>query len=162
MLIRELAVNEDRIISLIAERMRLTLIEVLGEERGAAMYELDWLLDRVRFHLDPDRSNGCVFVAEDEMKKIAGHTIVRMESASEGLFSTTYVAPEYRGRGVASALIAAGEEWLLNKGAKLIRTNTHPANTGLIQLFINRSYALNHINEDFVSLTRVYQPLASP
>lgn len=56
---------EECEIEIIAERMRATLVEVLGEARGQAMYTMEWLRDRVCFHLDPARSTGAVLVAEE-------------------------------------------------------------------------------------------------
>ena len=99
-------------IHLVAARMRQTLIEVLGQERGSAMYSLPWLVDRVEFHLDPARSTGAVLLALDGRDAaVIGHTIVRVEVQEEcprlGLFSTIYVVPEKRRAGVARALVAA-------------------------------------------------------
>lgn len=89
-------------IELIACRMRETLIEVLGDRRGEAMYSIEWLKDRVMFHLDPARSTGQVFVAENETGEITGHFIVRIEQTesgeSFGLGSTIYVVPVFRRR----------------------------------------------------------------
>lgn len=39
-------------IELVATRMRQTLVEVLGPEKGTALYTMEWLLERVRWHLD--------------------------------------------------------------------------------------------------------------
>src|SRR5437016_7386327 len=97
-------------ILLVAGRMRDTLVEVLGEERGGSMYSMEWLEQRVRFHLDPRGCTGEVFVAEIDSGHIAGHAIVRKKSneagEAHGLFSTIYVEPPARGKGIASALVA--------------------------------------------------------
>jgi hypothetical protein len=62
---------------------------------GRKPYSLAWPKRRVRFHLDPDKSVGQVFVAEFR-GAIVGHTIVRIErtaaSRKFGQFSTTYNA----------------------------------------------------------------------
>src|SRR5207253_11012083 len=92
-------------IRLVAERMRLTLIEVLGEERGGGMYTPDWLIDRLKFHLDPAQCTGAVLLAETEQGQIIAHTIVRIEpdpTGNIGLFSTFYVSPEFRKQRIAS------------------------------------------------------------
>jgi hypothetical protein len=61
--------------------MAETLGEVLGKARGDAMYSREWLVKRVRFHLDPSRTAD-VFLAETE-EQIVGHTIVREEHKEE-------------------------------------------------------------------------------
>src|SRR4029079_19118147 len=96
--------NSKGEIELVAARMRQTLVEVLGEETGGSMYSMEWLIDRVKFHLDPAKCVGVVYVAEDE-SGIVGHTIVRLEDDDKfgaiGLFSTTYVIPDARRQGFA-------------------------------------------------------------
>ncbi|CAN0477795.1 unnamed protein product, partial [Phaeothamnion confervicola] len=102
--IRELKIDE---IDIVAGRMRETLLEVLGY----CEYSLDWLRERVKFHLQV----GAVFVVEAD--RILGHTIVREEDG-KGLFSTTYVLPESRRLGVADALLDRGEEWMRSRGMR--------------------------------------------
>jgi GNAT superfamily N-acetyltransferase len=101
----------DPEISLVAQRMRQTLVEVLGEERGTALYSLDWLLQRVKWHLDPQQAVAEIFLAEDCQGTIVGHTIVRkdldIQGREIGLFSTTFVDPAFRKSGVATKLLLA-------------------------------------------------------
>ena len=140
-------------ITLVAERMRLTLIEVEGPEVGGSMYTLDWLVDRVRFHLDPARSEGAVFVAVSPTadltnieSAVLGHTIVRVESWPEnprfGLFSTTYVAPPHRRSGVASLLLSRGEAWMIARALPSSSTWTSATNHGLIRLYESHGYSI--------------------
>ena len=130
-------------IELVAERMRLTLIEVLGREIGADMYSIDWLRARVRWHLDPAECTGEVLVAE-AAGAIVGHTIVRLEPGDDGeltgLFSTIYVAPEARRRGIADALLRHGEAWLTSLKMTTLGTSTSATNGNLIALFTKHSY----------------------
>jgi len=145
-------------IALVASRMRATLAEVLGEKRGGAMYEMDWLKRRVRWHLDPASCDGQVFVAQDAAGWIAGHTIVRVEEEQGrrfGLFSTTYVAPEARRAAVASRLLDRGEAWMRQRGLAAAETWTDPDNTKLIRLFEGRGYALTPAGE----MVRLRRPL---
>lgn len=132
-------------IQLVAERMRDTLIEVLGPERGATLYDMDWLVARVRWHIDPDRTAE-VLVADDPGVGLAGHCIVRAESdengAPIGYFSTTYVVPTHRRRGIAAALITAGERFLLAHGLTTHVTDTDQHNTPLIALFARRGFTV--------------------
>ena len=146
-------------IHLVAARMRQTLIEVLGQERGSAMYSLPWLVDRVEFHLDPARSTGAVLLALDGRDAaVIGHTIVRVEVQEEcprlGLFSTIYVVPEKRRAGVARALVAAGETWLLAHHVHALATNTDKDNVKLIRLFEGHGYQIAVRTEEMVQLRR--------
>jgi SAM-dependent methyltransferase/GNAT superfamily N-acetyltransferase len=129
----------------VASRMRQTLKEVLGEERGGAMYTMDWLKDRVLFHLNPSQCIGQIFIAEVPGDNMVGHCIVRVEKEDNseiGLFSTTYVEPEFRRLGVAEALLSSGEAWMREQGMTLGVTYTDQANVKLIQLYEKRGYTL--------------------
>ena len=130
-------------IELVAQRMRLTLIEVLGQEIGASMYSLEWLRERARWHLDPAQCTGEILVAEAS-GSLVGHTIVRLEPDSAGdtvgLFSTIYVVPEARRRGIADALVRRGEAWLASHGMKSAGTSTSETNSQLISLFTKHGY----------------------
>ena len=145
-------------VRIVAERMRLTLIEVLGQERGSEMYTMDWLEARVRYHLDPTQSIGEVLLAVDELGNVAGHTILRVEKDEDGsdfgLFSTIYVAESYRRLGIAQALISHGESWMMDHGLTLGVTYTHPKNERLHRLFGLLGYQSTPINEDFVRLSK--------
>lgn len=150
--IRPIDAEREEEIELVAARMRATLEEVLGQERGRSMYSLEWLRDRVRFHLDPARSTGAVLVAVDaDDGAIVGHTIVRVQEDAEdasaggapfGYFSTTYVAPERRRGGVARALVERGEAWMRERGMRRAATDTSETNARLIELFESRGYAI--------------------
>lgn len=130
----------------VAERMRATLIEVLGEERGTSLYTLEWLRERVRWHLDPEQSTGQVFLSESPIGPVNGHAIVRVESDQAngefGLFSTIYVEPNARGQGVASELLLRGESWLRGQGMTEAATYTASSNRPLIRLFETHGYAV--------------------
>lgn len=145
-------------IDLVAQRMRATLMEVVGQERGEAMYSLDWLRDRVRFHLDPQRSTAAVYLALEDDGSIAGHTIVRRErdeaGAEFGLFSTTYVAPEFRRRGFATALLLRGEAWMREQQLRGSATFTATDNRPLIEHYQRHGYALTPANAEMVRLAR--------
>ncbi|MCE7871301.1 GNAT family N-acetyltransferase [bacterium CPR1] len=147
MVIRPLDARSSTERELVARRMRLTLEEVLGIERGRAMYTLEWLRERVDLHLE----QGAVFLAQDELGRIAGHTILRVEP-EEGLFSTTYVDPAFRRRSVARQLVRRGEDWLRGQGARLAATYTDESNYGLQQLFLGLGYGLQPRPDAFVRL----------
>jgi GNAT superfamily N-acetyltransferase len=133
----------------VASRMRATLVEVLGAERGGLMYTLDWLRARAQQHVD----QGCVFLAH-EGSRLLGHTIVRMETRDLGLFSTTWVEPHARRQGAAAVLLDHGERWLLAQGATTLATNTSGSNTPLVHLFERRGYRITTRTKEMVQLTR--------
>ena len=141
-LIRPLDQQSVSEIDLVATRMRDTLKEVLGQAEGEAMYSMDWLRERVRFHFDKDRS--LVLLAED-MGAIMGHTILRIEEKSDsryGLFSTIYIVPEHRRKGIAKRFIKEGESWIRAHGLSEAVTFTAEGNTKLIALFSLEGYAV--------------------
>ncbi len=145
MRIREIDAADDAEIDLVAQRMRDTLIEVEGPETGVALYTMDWLRDRVRWHLDPDKALAKVLLAVDADGQIVGHTIVRRESTEEGahfgLVSTTYVVPASRRFGIAQRLLEAGEAWMHQHALPVSATWTSSTNTPLIRLYARNGYA---------------------
>jgi GNAT superfamily N-acetyltransferase len=145
LLVRPLDRQAPDEIERVAERMRLTLVEVEGEAVGGSLYTMDWLRERVRWHLDASACTGEVFVAEAPGEGIVGHTIVRVEHGEDGqrfgLFSTTYVVPAWRRHGVAAALLERGQAWLLAQGLPSISTWTSSTNTPLIALYARHGYA---------------------
>lgn len=164
-LIRPLDPGAEAEIELVAQRMQETLLEVLGPQRGGEMYSIEWLVERVRAHLDPAQIIGQVFLAETPASQILGHTIVRIDDDGQGkaigLFSTTYVLPEARKRGVATALLQRGEAWMLEQGLTEAITYTDKENTRLQQLYIEHGYTLSPMPEQFVKLAKALTP-ASP
>jgi GNAT superfamily N-acetyltransferase len=161
--IRELDPANGDELELVATRMRKTLEEVLGQEAGRALYTMDWLRERVRFHLDPARSTAAVFVAEDAHGNIVGHSIVRLErddaGGPMGLFSTTYVAPESRRSGIAKELLLHGEAWMRGQGVTTAVTDTSDANTKLIRLYEAQGYAIVARESGMVRLSTTFAPV---
>ena len=128
----------------VGDRMRRTLVEVDGE-RGGALYTPEWLRERAAFHLDASRCTGAVFVAVDAGGALVGHTIVRVETHPDGrrfgLFATTWVEPQLRRAGVADALLARGEAWMLAHALSEAATWTSATNEKLIRLYAKHGYA---------------------
>lgn len=156
-LIRPIAPGSEEEIAWVASRMRATLVELLGEERGGGMYTPEWLRERVRFHLDPVQCEGGVFVAVVAEVPV-GHTIVRRETwengSTFGLFSTFWVEPASRRSGLASRLVAAGEGWMRERGLTVFRTWTDPGNAPLIALMGGLGYAIEVERGEFVVLRK--------
>ncbi len=143
--IREINPASAAELELVAGRMRETLVEVEGEAIGTALYSMDWLRDRVRWHLDAEKCTARVLLAEDEQRRITGHTIVRIEQDAGvrfGLFSTTFVIPECRRYGVADQLLIAGETWMAGQELAEAATWTSATNNALINLYGKHGYAI--------------------
>jgi GNAT superfamily N-acetyltransferase len=151
--IRDIDPGSDAEIEWVAHGMRQTLIEVEGEETGTALYTMDWLRARVRWHLDPAQSTARVFVALDREGRIVGHSIVRGETEADGkpygLFSTTYVEPESRRSALASSLLQHGERWMREQKLPEAATWTSASNVKLHNLYTKHGYAItaHHTHE---------------
>lgn len=143
--LREIDPSSEAEIRLVAERMRETLIEVEGLEVGGALYSMEWLEDRVRWHLDPRCTTAQVLLAIDEDERIVGHCIFRIESPDTdpyGLISTTYVLPSVRRHGWASRFLEQAQRWFLARGLSMSCTYTSSTNTPLISLYRKYGYQL--------------------
>lgn len=141
--LRDLSPARDDEITLVAERMRDTLIEVEGDARGAGLYSLDWLVERVRWHLDAAFSDARVVLAEARGGEIVGHGIFRVEGDGllrQGLVATTYVMPSARRQGVAQRLLHEAEAWFTARGLPRCSTWTSSTNTPLIALYARSGY----------------------
>ncbi len=135
----------------------MTLIEVLGEERGTALYSMEWLVKRVQYHLDGS-CEGQVWLAEGAGGEILGHTIVRVEHTDEGqkfgLHSTTYVVPEARRQKIASELLHTGEAWMRSRQLPLAVTYTSTENIKLIRLYETHGYRIAETYTEMVKLEK--------
>jgi len=157
--IRPIDADNDQEIELVADRMRATLVEVIGE-KGYNMYTPEWLQNRVRWHLGGNQCLGRILLAIDSTGAIIGHIIARVEDASTmepvGLVSTIYVCPPFRRRGVAKALLEASEAWLMAQQVATLATDTSETNQPLIELFRQRGYAVtfHSLEKHMVRLSR--------
>ena len=147
-----LAEEVDRV----ARRMRATLQEVVDAERGAEMYSMAWLRDRVRQHLAGGELDGEVLLAEDADGALRGHVIRRVETEASGrrhgLFSTCYGEPTWRRRGLGTRLIRAGEAWMRTRGLERAVTYTAADNLPLIRSCEQQGYAVELRERGMVGL----------
>ena len=120
------------------------------------MYTLEWLEERVRWHIRAETCPGAVFVVGTPAQDWLAHCIVRASEGvtDEGLFATTYVRPEARRRGIAGGLIEHGEVWMAHQGFRTARSYPHPDNRPLQALYRARGYTLQREDDAFVSLSR--------
>jgi ribosomal protein S18 acetylase RimI-like enzyme len=144
-IIRRMNPGSDKELTLVATRMKDTLVEVLGEEKGGNMYTMEWLQQRVRQHYNGEYI-AQILVSEKRNGDITGHIILRQETDENeediGLISTLYVEPESRKKSIATQLIAHGEKWIAEQGLKKAVTHTADTNTVLIQLLEKNGYSI--------------------
>ncbi len=156
--IRELDPHRESEIYLVASRMRQTLSEVLGEEKGMALYTMDWLVNRVQWHLDARQTTAKIFLLENAGSEIVGHAIARIERGEDdeayGYFSTVYIEPTSRNQKLASALLNHVEKWLRNMQMPKVIYNTAENHEKLIRLFGHHGYQITHRESEMVQLTK--------
>lgn len=138
--------------------MRDTLTEVVGAERGEVMYSMDWLIERVRTHLDSNLSTAQVLVSVNTNGEITGHCIYRIEKAEDGLdyglFSKTYVIPSARRHGVANKFLIIGEAWMSDNNLRIAATAKSKTNEKLMNLYFRRGYEVVFTNDEMVRLEK--------
>ncbi len=160
--IREIDKLSASEVELVAARMRLTLVEVVGPGRGASMYSLDWLRDRVLWHLDSGNTNAKVFLSENQQSEITGQAIARVEHDEVcnpyGYFSTLYVDPKFRRIGVATQLLLKVENWFRSLEMPKINYNTGSENSKLIDLFKKHGFIITFSEGEMVQLTKFLRP----
>ncbi|MBH9576626.1 GNAT family N-acetyltransferase [Inhella proteolytica] len=132
----------------VAQGMQATLIEVEGEVRGRALHSLEWLRERVLWHLDHPCAAVWLAVQGTE---VLGHSLVRAEPPGPeetlpvgawGLVTTSYVWPPARRRGIARQLLLHDEAWMRARGLSHARTWTGANNHPLIALYERHGYAI--------------------
>ncbi len=160
--IREIDPNSEAEINLVAGRMRQSLVEVLGEDQGVALYTMGWLVSRVKWHLDATQIIAKVFLVETKAAEIVAHAIARIEVDETknlfGYFSTIFVEENSRNQGIASGLIAHVESWFLEKGLPKSVYNTAENHIKLIRLFERHGYQIAYSNLKMVQLVKRLDP----
>ena len=145
-MIRELNPASESEIECVAQRMMRTLEEVEGSEAAPGIHSIDWLRERVRWHLRGENVLAQVYVAEHETHGILAHTIVRREfdggTTPYGWFSTTYVVPSARRSGLAQRLLERGEQWMRDHALSRAVTVTSAGNFKLIDLYRKNGYSI--------------------
>lgn len=152
-----LSPDDDATIDLVAQRMRLTLVEVLDEERADEMFEHEALVERVRWHLDRDVARHAeVFIAAID-GEVVGHTMVRVETVDDeelGLFATTYVVPSARRAGVATSLLQMGEAWMRERAIRTAATFTDADNERLLAFYRAHGYECTQVDDEWATARR--------
>ncbi|MBY0316952.1 MAG: GNAT family N-acetyltransferase [Bdellovibrionales bacterium] len=156
-LIREINSSSNDEISWVAERMRATLIDVLGRNIGEGLYSMDWLNERVRWHIDSKKTTGKVFISENPEQEKTGQAIARLEHRDGeryGYFATLYVEPNFRRQGIAAQLMLQVERWFKKLKMSKIVYNTAKSNDRLISLFKRQGYRITLEHKDMIQLTK--------
>jgi GNAT superfamily N-acetyltransferase len=155
---RQLDRGAEAEIRWVASHMKQTLVEVLGQEKGSSLYTDDWLINRVRWHLDPNLTTAKVLIVEQGPTLVA-HAIARTESDSDssvyGYFSTIFVLPEARHQGIASSLILEVEAWFKTLKMKKIVYHTAEDHSKVIRLFERHGFTVTHRENQMVQLTKL-------
>jgi ribosomal protein S18 acetylase RimI-like enzyme len=89
-----------------------------------------------------DLSRWCLLVARAGGRRAGGAALVPGEPAA---LWDLRVAPELRGRGVGSALLAAAEARAVAAGCRRIRIETQSNNVGACRLYAARGYGLESV-----------------
>ena len=134
----------------------MTLIDVMGAEKGSSFYSDDWLLDRVRWHLDLGK-NAEILLCVDDTGNIVGQAIIRKDLENEckfAYFSTIYVDPFWRRKGAAKLLIEEVIEWCRSHNFLKINYNTAADNQNLIELLQKYDFMIELEFEGMVKLVR--------
>lgn len=159
--IRDLNPLSENEIRLVADRMRQTLIDVLGPEKGSSMYTMEWLIDRVRWHLDSTNTTARVLLSQNSDGQITGQAIARIErgedGGSYGYFSTLFVDVGSRRQGIATSFVAFVECWFRELRIPKIVYNTAHNNSKLIDLFKKHGYRITHSGSEMVQLTKTLE-----
>jgi ribosomal protein S18 acetylase RimI-like enzyme len=123
---------------------RLALDKTLPKE-GTEEYlrrEVTWYTNRVR------RKEGTIgiLVAEED-GGVVGYIVVGIDRTKSDIFGFLWgaiislaVDPDCHGRGIGSALIASGLDWLNKKGAKYVEVLTDQNNIAAIRAYENNGF----------------------
>jgi ribosomal protein S18 acetylase RimI-like enzyme len=156
--IRDINPNSNEEIKIVAERMRETLIEVLGKDKGESMYSLEWLTERVLWHLDSKNTDGKVIVICNKEQKIFGHAICRIDYDDQkkpfGYFSTIFLAQEFRNLGLASEIVTFVENWFISKNVNKFVYNTATNHTAILKLFHKHGFKKEDSSSEMVQLVK--------
>lgn len=153
--VRTINPRSEEEIALVADQMQKTLIDVMGAEKGEHYYSKEWLLERVQYHINL-KDNASIFLAIED-GNIAGQAIVRTEndnSVEYGFFSTIYVNPDYREKGVATDLTNEVIEWCAKKDLPYVIYNTASDNKKMTDLLVKFGFQLFLKDGGMVQLKR--------
>jgi GNAT superfamily N-acetyltransferase len=110
-------------------------------EAAAARPESDWVASAVGNASSDDRAT--FFAVDDE--RIVGLAVVNRDEERADVFAVyqVWVAPEARGRGVGSKLIAALEAWALERGGAVLELLVSDAAPAARRLYEHAGFLLD-------------------
>lgn len=117
---------------------------------------MEWLRDRVLWHLDSKNTNGKVYVVAAKGQVIA-HAIARVDQTPEvfGYFSTLFVEPSFRRTGLAKALVDHVERWFRSENMPFILYNTASSHHTLINLFEKKGFSISLKDGEMIQLKKI-------
>ena len=144
--IRDINPNEHTEIDLVVHRAMETVMETIPEFAGKHEEALkiwsNFTFDQMKAMLVSnygDPNHRILLVIDQHSNSIAGHAIFSVKLDQEGIkygfCYSRFIHPDYRKRGMASALLQAQESWWIHKGARYILAQTHENNFKLKNLF---------------------------
>ena len=137
---RALPSDREQVIPLMAE-FRVTLAGFRGKQRTPNLEgaKREWE--------DYQRRNDHFFVAEEkESRKTVGYLVCRTEEDVVWAESI-YVLPEYRSKGIGSALYKEAERLAEERGGDTVYNWIHPNNDGIITFLQRRGYSVLNLIE---------------
>ncbi len=118
---------------------RLALDKTLPKEKtdDYLIKEASWYAKRVS-----DREKGFGVLVAEEDGDVVGYIVAGIDKVKSEIFGFSWghiislaVDPDYHGRGIGSALIAAGLDWLKEKGVKYAEVLTDQNNIAAIRAY---------------------------
>lgn len=123
---------------------RLALDKTLPKERTEEYFRIEAATYASRV-LRRDSNLGILVAEEDE--NVVGYIVVGIDSAKSRIFGFSWghivslaVDPPYHSRGIGSALIASGLDWLKKKGVKYVEVLTDQNNIAAIRAYEKNNF----------------------
>lgn len=127
-------------------------------EIDAESFPSPWNLDTRTFHhACHATSEHRVILAEDDASSLPDGYAIVGRVGSRSYLQRLAVAPEFRRRGVARALVHHASRWADLRGATTMLVNTEPTNTAALALY--RSLGFDTLSEPLVVLERAVYPM---
>ena len=113
--------------------------EAFGENWGFSPNTVEQISARVR--LDRVAPEGILFITDDGKPAAYNWTMVSANnSRSTGFISMTGVHPDYRGKGLGRAIVAAGMQYLKSQGVDSIELEVDSENAPARELYLNLGF----------------------
>ncbi|MBS1251398.1 MAG: Ribosomal-protein-alanine acetyltransferase [Anaerolineales bacterium] len=131
----------------VAELLRIAFREELGRRETAWLQEMQtisalkpviWLLDQVNIAIGKFL-HGFVWIEDD---RIVGNATINRLSPENWLISNVAVHPDYRRRGIARDLMAAGVEWIRERHVRWVTLEVRRDNDAAKSLYFDMGFVV--------------------